>query len=99
MTGLYDGIETAILLSLFLWVFVPFMSLLLLMELGLFRSFNKIELRIFLQVLIFIFLAVITLLVLRSAPFVAMNWVFLFGLTETLTYLTLRFNKIRRQKS
>jgi hypothetical protein len=98
MTGLYDGIGTAILLSLFLWVFVPFMSLLLLKELGLFRSFNKTELRIFLQVLIFIFLAVITLLVLRSAPYVAMDWVFLFGLAETLTYLTLRFKRIRRQK-
>jgi hypothetical protein len=96
MTGLYNGVGAAIALSLFLLFYVPMISLLLLNQIGLYGKLGSIGLRILWQVLTFMLLVTITLLVLRSAPYVAVDWVFFFGIAVTMTYLVFKLIRTRQ---
>lgn len=95
MTGLYDGIGAIIALTLFLLFYVPMITLLLLNQLGLYDSLTTAR-RIFWQVVTFLLLVIITLLVLRSAPYVSVDWVLIFGIAVTLICLILALSKSRR---
>lgn len=95
MTGLYDGIGDVITLTLFLLVYVPMIALLLLNQLGLYASLRTAR-RIFWQVVTFLLLVIITLLVLRSAPYVSVDWVLTFGIAVSLICLILALSKSRR---
>lgn len=95
MTGLYYGIGLEVTIAVILLAYVPFISVAFLWRNGLFNAVRK-QLRIVVVVLVFLCLAAFTLLIIRSAPYVALDWLLAFALIATLAWLIIKFIKGRK---
>lgn len=94
MTGIFDGIGALITFSLILLAYVPFIVVALLMEIGLLNAV-KAKFKVVPIILAYFFLSALTLLTMRSAPYVAVDWLLIFAVIATLVYLIFKIMKKR----
>lgn len=97
MTGIAEGIELAALIALILLFYIPTVSLIGLIEIGVYRSLAK-KARLIAYVLTFIGLTLLTLLLIRIFPYVSFNFLIPFAILLTIILVVNYFKPIRNNK-
>jgi len=97
MTGVGEGIGLAILIALILLFYVPTVSLIGLIEIGVYRSLTK-KVRLIAYVLTFIGLTLFTLLMIRIFPYVSFNFLIPYAILMTIILAVNCFKPIRNNK-
>lgn len=98
MTGVGVGIGYAIFISFFLLAFIPLMTVLALKEIGLFKNLTS-EARIFAFIVSFIGLILLTLLIIRTFPYVSINWLMLYTFSLSLILFILIYKRKKMNKN
>ncbi len=98
MTGLYNGIGVALLLSYITLIFNPLLTVLIIKEVGWFDHLGSIKKFIILGV-IFLILATIVLFIIRNFLHKSLYWLVAYLIGIGLIYLFIQFKKTRNKSS
>lgn len=94
MIGIGEGIGYAIIIALLLLSYVPFVTVFALKEIGVYKSLNQLG-QILAYVFSLILFGLLTLLTIRSFPYVSLNWLILYSVTLTIILIV---NIYKRRK-
>jgi hypothetical protein len=94
MEGIGEALGFIIIISYVLLAYLPIVAIMILKQMGLYKSLNGIK-KIFAYVGSFVGLALLTLLTMRTFPYVSLDWLVLSAILLTIISF---FNIYRRRK-
>jgi len=97
MIGIGQGLGYAIIISLLLLLYIPAITLYALKETVFYTTLNQPR-RILVYLLSFILLGLLTFLILRSFPFVSIDWLILYAFTLTIIVIIKMYKRRKTGK-
>ena len=94
MIGIGEGIGYAIKIALLLLLYIPLVTVFALKEIGVYKSLGQLR-QILAYVFSLILFGLLTLLTIRSFPYVSIDWLILYSVTLTIILI---INIYRRRK-
>lgn len=86
MTGLYDGIEIIIFKAILVLLLNPLLTVLFLKKIGVFSKLKDGTIKA-ISILIFSFLVILSLLLIRIYLYIALDWLILYFICIGLVYI------------